>query len=147
MEVFQPHNLLRLLAHELGVHSLRDEGRTDLLVAQLLQVELAEEGVREDLVAAICTEAPGFIFLQQLLNYIFCDVADTDPMPLLVWPSDFGPLDVQEHYVAVLVVEGRDPCEHFVDEDAEGPPVRGVVMAGTKEHFGRNVLRRAAKRV
>lgn len=132
MEVFQPHNLLHLLAHELGVHSLRDEGRSDLLVAQLLQVELAEEGVREDLVAAICTQAPAFIFLEQLLNYIFCDVADTDSVPLLVRPSDLGSLDIQEHYIAVLVIEGRDSCEHLVDQNAEGPPVGRMVMPCAK---------------
>ena len=136
MEVFQPHNLLRLLAHELGVHSLRDEGRSDLLVAQLLEVELAEEGVRENLVAAICTQAPAFIFLEQLLNYIFCDVADTDSVPLLVRPSDFGSLNIQEHYIAVLVIEGRDSCEHLVDQNAEGPPVGRVVVSRAKQHFG-----------
>lgn len=47
----------------------------------------------------------------------------------------------------VLVIEGWDADDHLIDEDAEGPPVQGMVMAGTKNHLRRQVLRCAAEGV
>ena len=122
-KVFQPNHLLHLLPHQLRVRRLWNKGRTNLLVAKLLKVEFRKEWVRQDLITAFGAQPLAFIFYQQLLNYIFGDVTDTDSVPLFIWPANFGPLDVKEHHIPILIVERWDAREHFVDEDTQGPPV------------------------
>lgn len=47
----------------------------------------------------------------------------------------------------VLVVEGWDTDNHLVDQDSEGPPVKSMIVAGTYDHFWREVLGGSTERV
>lgn len=40
----------------------------------------------------------------------------------------------------MVIVERQEAVEHFVEDDAEAPPVDRVVVLETKHHFGRHVL-------
>lgn len=47
----------------------------------------------------------------------------------------------------VVVIKGVDADEHFVEEDAEGPPVDRLGMAFIQNNLRRQVLGRAAEGV
>ena len=47
----------------------------------------------------------------------------------------------------VVVVEGVDPSDHLVGEDAERPPVDGLAVAFVEKHLGRQVLGSTAQSV
>ena len=68
-------------------------------------------------------------------------------MTLRIRPSDLCTFNVEEHPISVLVVEGRNPSEHLVDEDAKGPPVGRLVMACAQKYLWRYVFGRAAESV
>lgn len=52
----------------------------------------------------------------------------------------FIPEDVAECRVAILALEGRGPVEHFVDQNAQGPPVHGTGVPATLDHLRGYVL-------
>jgi hypothetical protein len=49
------------------------------------------------------------------------------------------------HFVCVFVVEGWQACEHFVEQDAESPPVNSFGVATAGEEFRGEVLRGTAE--
>ena len=66
-------------------------------------------------------------------------------MALFYWVSDVGVFDGSVHQMLVLVEEGWDADQHFVEEDAEGPPVNCVIVTFAGEHFGRKIFSSAAE--
>lgn len=61
-------------------------------------------------------------------------------MLLLVWPEDVCFFDILKHQSLVLIIEGRNSCEHLVDKDSKSPPVHSLVMACSFEHLRTDVL-------
>lgn len=59
----------------------------------------------------------------------------------------FVPQNVGEGGIAVLALERRCSVEHLVYQDAECPPIDSTRMAATLDHFRRNVLLCAYKRI
>jgi hypothetical protein len=51
-----------------------------------------------------------------------------------------------EEVESVLVAEGREASNHFVDDAAETPPVDGLIVALLLYHLRRQVLRSTADR-
>ncbi|GBE59036.1 single-stranded DNA-binding protein, putative [Babesia ovata] len=47
----------------------------------------------------------------------------------------------------VLVVEGRVAHQHFVDKDAQRPPINGLAVSFVEQNLGGEVLGRATQRV
>lgn len=66
-------------------------------------------------------------------------------MLLWHWESYFVLLNEEIHFVLVLIEEWRDAHEHFVEQDAQGPPVNRVVMSISVKHLRRKVLGCTAK--
>jgi hypothetical protein len=46
-----------------------------------------------------------------------------------VRPADGGMLDEVVHLMLVFIVEGRDSNDHLIEQDAQGPPIQGVIVA------------------
>ena len=46
-----------------------------------------------------------------------------------VRPADGGMLDEVVHLRRVFIVEGRDSNDHLIEQDAQGPPIQGVIVA------------------
>jgi hypothetical protein len=38
-------------------------------------------------------------------------------------------LDEVVHLMLVFIVERRDSYDHFIEQDAKGPPIQGVIVA------------------
>lgn len=49
--------------------------------------------------------------------------------------------------IAILALEGRCAVKHFIDENAQRPPVNSASMAATLNNLWRNVFLGAYKRV
>jgi len=62
-------------------------------------------------------------------------------------PPDRRMLDQVVHLVLIGVVEGRDPDNHLVDQDSEGPPIKSFVVSRADDHFRGEVLGRTAEGV
>lgn len=70
-----------------------------------------------------------------------------ETVQLLFRPPNRCGLNIVEHYVAILVVEGWHAREHLVGEDAEGPPVRGRGVTYTSEDLRCYVLWSSTERI
>lgn len=65
----------------------------------------------------------------------------------MIGEGDFIAQDVGEGGVAVFAFEGGSAEEHFVDEDAKGPPVDGAGVAAAFDDFWSYVFLRSNERV
>lgn len=70
-----------------------------------------------------------------------------DVLVEVLWEPDFALQDVLVNDHGVFVGEGVDACVHFVDEDAQGPPVDSLPVALVKQNFGGQVLGSPAESV
>ena len=61
------------------------------------------------------------------------------------WEGHVVSQDVRKRCVSVLAFEGGGPVEHFVDQDAECPPVYCAGVAATFDDLRRDVFLRAHK--
>ena len=68
-------------------------------------------------------------------------------MALGVREINLGLFDEVVHLVLILVEEGRDAHNHFVDENAQRPPINRVVVSVAPQHFGGKILSRATEGV
>ena len=98
--------------------------------------------MRLNLRRTISAQSPISIAVQQFLEQI----------PCCIWHDALVGGEVQRlvenlavHFIRVFVVEGGKTCQHFVEEDAESPPVNGFVVAGALKKFGGEVFRCAAE--
>jgi len=62
-----------------------------------------------------------------------------------VWEAHRALPNQEVHSVFVPVEEGWNANDHLKDEDAESPPIDGEVVAVSNQHFGCQVLGRAAE--
>ena len=67
-------------------------------------------------------------------------------------PTPFGKRyfitqDICKRGVAVLALERGSAVEHFIDQDAQRPPVDGAGVAATFDHLGRDILLRTDERI
>ena len=46
-----------------------------------------------------------------------------------VRPADRGMLDEVVHLMLVFIVERRDSNDHLIEQNAQGPPIQGVIVA------------------
>lgn len=119
-----------------------------LSLQQFLQIEALKEFVAKDFFSvALLAQTLLAVFEQEHRYQVLGFLADADFVFDWVGPSQWGLLDELVHLVLVLVIKGRNAYYHFVDQDAQGPPVQGVVVARADDHLRRNVLGRAAERV
>lgn len=59
--------------------------------------------------------------------------------------DEFCRHDFLIHDLDVLGIKGRKSGEHFVHESTKRPPINRFAVAVALEHFGRQILGRAAK--
>ncbi len=57
-------------------------------------------------------------------------------MLVLLRPSNLAVLNEVVHLMLVLIVERWDAYEHLINQNTEGPPIEGVVMTRSIDHFG-----------
>ena len=60
---------------------------------------------------------------------------------------NFRFLDEAEHSVLVSMEKWRDSHDHFIDEDAQRPPVNSMVVSASNKHFWRKILSRPTERI
>lgn len=125
-----------------GADDARLERRPDLLLRQLLKVDVFRKEIMAlDVFRTLDTKTAGGVAGEQLGKDgagVFRELV-----------SKFEGLvqDLLVHLICVLVVEGREAVDHLVEENTEGPPVNGFVVAVSGENLGREVLGCAAEGV
>ena len=111
-------------------------GSDDLLLHQVLDLELLEPGVGDDVFHVVDpAKSLVLVLVQQLADQVLGDLRYFEPMLVLLRPSYLSVLNQVVHLMLVLVVEGWDAYQHLVDENAECPPVQGVVVACAVNHL------------
>lgn len=65
----------------------------------------------------------------------------------MVWEGNIFPQDVGKRSVAVLSLKWRCTVKHFVNQDAQRPPIDSARVAAALDNLWRNVFFRADKRV
>jgi len=119
-----------------------------LLGGQFGHVDLIEEWVVKNIFDTLLgTQSFMLVLVEQFDDEVLSIVRDVDFVFHGVGEVNRAGLDQVVHLMFVAVEEGRDTHDHLVDEDAEGPPIYGVVVPISDEHLGGQVLGRAAERV
>lgn len=72
-----------------------------------------------------------------ILRYLWC--------PTLFGEGHLIPQYIGKGGVAILALEGRCAIQHFVDEDAESPPIYSAGVAAAFDHFRGNIFFSAHK--
>jgi hypothetical protein len=114
----------------------RDVRWRQLSLHKLIHVQTGEPGVVQNFLDSFGSQPCSLIFVKQSANQIFCLFSHRDLMSLRVWKVDFALFDEVVHSVLVLVEEGRDAHKHFINQNAQCPPVHRVVMSITDQHLG-----------
>lgn len=63
----------------------------------------------------------------------------------MVWEGNVLAQDVGKGGISVLALERRGSVEHFIDENAQRPPIHCTGVATALDHLGGNVLLGADK--
>ena len=100
-------------------------------------------------IKVVCTTAETrlTIFVQKLQNDVHELIAIINSIFAFVRENNPRLSDFQQKQAPLLIVKWSDADEHLVDEDAEGPPIDGKVVALLHDHLGGEVLGRPAERL
>lgn len=96
---------------------------------QLPPIDAVEEMVRLDLTGTLCTQPLLGVAVQQPREEIARSWGDDVRAGEVQWFCK----DFAVHLIRILIVEGWETCKHFVEEDAEGPPVDCFGVATASE--------------
>ena len=94
-----------------------------------------------------CTKSRLAILVEQLADKILSVVGDSDSMAYWVREVDRTLSNKEVHSVLVLMEEGWDSNYHFVNQNAQSPPVNRVVVSVSNEHLGSQVFCGSTERI
>jgi len=92
--------------------------------------------MRLNLTRSIGTQALAWIAIEQLSQEISSGRRHD------VWAGEVQRFaeNLAVHLVGILIIEGRKTCKHLVQEDAQSPPVHGLVIAVAQQQLRGKVL-------
>ncbi len=120
---------------------LRSKRSFVLLLQHLFDVYFGKEGMGKDFLVTLRSKPCILVLLQQPQDQVLSYRRDREAVPLGIGEVNRATGNTVEHDALVRIVEGRDADQHLVDQNAEAPPIDGVVVADASEHLRREVLR------